>query len=541
MSPVGWFLAFPVAIVGVAAALRGVVEAALVGELLLVSVLSYLASGIPYLIAYRSFLKPEAARPHRPFAALLTHFVAQGSAASVVLVYLQSAGAAGNIALGRLMIGMFWAVVLSVLLQARSEFRRTSRQLVDAISEAHAAAEGYDRQIAETRLKLVEKVRDLLAQMLNLRSADQLPKASRSLRPILDTIRDREALPQAPDLSYLKIPASRVFGTAVSAPKAPFAVALAAIAAGPLATLQNLTLPLALNYLPLGLTIFVSLWLVGKYSDRKLVVAFVYAIAVTFSLVTATIIGQLFSVPSQSLYLVNLRTWLVTFAMGVLIGYYFEQLRLIQNLQSSREQLEWQVARSRQLLWAETFKLALSVHGDVQSRIVSSIANTDELNDVDLEHLKTECLEALDRGLEKEFSDFWDQTTRLWRGAVELSLNLAANAEKIMRADPVGNAATIEIVREAVLNAVRHGKATKIDVSISAMSDQADPVLTIEVRNDGESIKGDAAAGFGTEVLSQVATYWHLENIDAEVRLTAVVPFYLTVSPESKRGTDALV
>ena len=518
-------IAFPIALVGVTVGLSGVSEGAHIGQLFLISLLSFGATATVYLLAYLTFLNPSPSRASRPVLALITHLFAQALASLVLLVYLLQAGLIWNPALGRFLIGTFWALVLSMIIQASRQFRRDSRELVAAISAARVEVESFEAQIAQARMALVEKVRGLLAQMLSLRSADQLPEATRAIRPILDTIRDDETLLREPDLGSLRVPASLVFGKAVLAPRAPVSVAMVGIAAGPLATLQNLTLPLVLNYIPLGATILVSLLLARKYSNQKPVVAFVYAIGVSLTLVTANIIGQLFSVESQSLYLANLRTWLVTFAIGLLISYYLEQDRLIEKLEASRKQFEWQVARSRQLLWAESFKLALSVHGDVQSKIIASIARADDLSAIDLEALKRECLDSLDRGLEKSFDQYWEQTLGLWGDGIEFEKHLTDHAAMALSNDRVANAATIEIVREAVLNAVRHGSATKISVAIGLSETSSGSLISIEVRNNGASIEGEPESGFGSELIDKVATSWSLENLEGQVQLTAMLPF----------------
>lgn len=523
VSPLPWLIAFPIALIGVTVALTGNVDAPL-EELLLVSFLSYGATAIVYLIAYFSFLNPDPERASRPVLALTTHLLAQVSASAVLLLYLPQQELGWNLVWGRLLIGVFWALVLSMIFQARMQFLRDSKELVAAITAAEDDVEDYELQIAQARSELVDKVRGLLAQMLSLRSPDELPEATTAIRPILDHIRQQDAIPKRPELESFRIPALQVLGNAVSSPVSPLAIALVATALLPIATLQNLTWPLVLNYIPLATTIFLAFWYGKRYSRQRPTIFVVYGMGVVASLMTAAVISWAFSVERLSLFALNLRTWLVALAMGLLINYYSEQLRLIERLREARELLDWQVARSRQLLWAERLKLATSIHGDVQSKIIASIASAKDLNSLDLEALKSDCLDSLDKGLEKSFSQFWEQTVRLWGDAIEINLVQTEEVSEALRSDSVANTATIEVVREAILNAVRHGSATRVEVRIEIQRMPAGSVILVEVLNNGAAVSGDVVSGFGSEVISEATTRWSLQNKPQGVVLTARIP-----------------
>jgi hypothetical protein len=74
-------------------------------------------------------------------------------------------------------------------------------------------------------------------------------------------------------------------------------------------------------------------------------------------------------------------------------------------------------------------------------------------------------------------------------------------------------------VKESVTNAIRHGKARLVEISIQDLNDGS---IQIEVTNDGETnLLG--SPGVGSQILDEITMNWSRESLGDEVRVTAQV------------------
>ena len=78
-----------------------------------------------------------------------------------------------------------------------------------------------------------------------------------------------------------------------------------------------------------------------------------------------------------------------------------------------------------------------------------------------------------------------------------------------LESNQVASACAAEVVREAVSNAVKHGKAEHIVIALERTSPH---LLGITVTNDGQPLPAEIEAGYGSSILDEVAFTWQLEN-----------------------------
>jgi signal transduction histidine kinase len=76
-----------------------------------------------------------------------------------------------------------------------------------------------------------------------------------------------------------------------------------------------------------------------------------------------------------------------------------------------------------------------------------------------------------------------------------------------------------EIVKECVSNAIRHGEASQVTVSIS---DPLDGSISISITNNGDA-KISAQQGVGSLMLDEVTMNWSRELTDSGVQVLAKV------------------
>jgi signal transduction histidine kinase len=171
----------------------------------------------------------------------------------------------------------------------------------------------------------------------------------------------------------------------------------------------------------------------------------------------------------------------------------------------------------RQEVWLNRRRIASVLHGSVQSTLYASairLAKTDSPSDSEVAAVQADIAEAINK-LEsnegsEDFVSVLEQIRDVWDGAVEIELpRLQPDVMAQLSSNQVASACAAEVVREAVSNAVKHGKAEHVVIALESTNPH---LLGITVTNDGSPLPTEIEAGYGSSILDEVAFTWQLEN-----------------------------
>jgi signal transduction histidine kinase len=171
----------------------------------------------------------------------------------------------------------------------------------------------------------------------------------------------------------------------------------------------------------------------------------------------------------------------------------------------------------RQEVWLNRRRIASILHGSVQAALYASairLAKNDAPTTQDVEDVQHDIAAAISKLESGEggetFIEVLEQVREVWDGAVEVELpQMTEQILSQLEANPVASACAAEVVREAVSNAVKHGKAEHVVIAL----EQTNPhLLGITVTNDGQPLPAEIEAGYGSTILDEVAFTWQLEN-----------------------------
>lgn len=112
----------------------------------------------------------------------------------------------------------------------------------------------------------------------------------------------------------------------------------------------------------------------------------------------------------------------------------------------------------------------------------------------------------------------------LWDGVVEIACVVLGD-KTLIDADSRTAFAVSELVREACSNAIRHGKATRIDILVEVRQD--DRTVDIRIDNDGLPLSRNATPGIGSQLFDEQSLEWSLAQVGDRVRVTARLPLGL--------------
>lgn len=235
-------------------------------------------------------------------------------------------------------------------------------------------------------------------------------------------------------------------------------------------------------------------------------------------------------------------TLLLNIVITIFIGWALALLRATQSqldhtdveIHDLRQELDWEIVRANQTQWQQQRALARALHGPLQSAVNAAALRIDaavrtgsvttDLVDAErssiLDTLGYLPTAAADRIPDVELDFRRIQGT--WAGLCDVAIAMPDDVLANIAADPACSSAVTDIVTESCANAIRHGHATRISVSITQPDSQR--LVTLVVDNDGTPLDPTAHTGLGTSLINDVALEWHLATHSGITRLSAVLP-----------------
>jgi signal transduction histidine kinase len=185
-----------------------------------------------------------------------------------------------------------------------------------------------------------------------------------------------------------------------------------------------------------------------------------------------------------------------------------------EKLAAVNLQLEILNASLRQELWLNRRRTASVLHGPVQAALFASAMKLSQEQQptpaivAEVEQDISAALEKLNNpsNLEGEdISDLLNQIVEIWSDAAEITIEIPADLEGAITNQPLASEALIEISREFITNAIKHGKASKVSLTVSRLDDLR---IAISVIDDGQGLPPGAKPGFGSKLLSDLSLVW---------------------------------
>jgi signal transduction histidine kinase len=204
-----------------------------------------------------------------------------------------------------------------------------------------------------------------------------------------------------------------------------------------------------------------------------------------------------------------------------------EQRRIVdEGIAQVNAELTRHLSVLRRDLWAIRRRMSTTLHGSVQSALTSAmlLLSTDPspANVSEVRQRLDQALLAID--LDEQAAAVIEHGLReisaVWSGVAEVNASTSAEAMALLAHQQGLSAAVLEIAREGVGNAIRHGRAQEVDVRIVIIEGG---LISIVIADDGSGLGDDVRAGLGSLMLDEVCISWHRESAEKGVRLTAVL------------------
>ena len=520
-------------------------------EWLLVAIVGALGAGAVLLLAHLVL------RERHPIAGLLGIFFLAGCVRGIGVGW--SADLLGLVpdpqfvvrALSGGILGVFWLSVATLIVDGFRRHRATRMELEEleerGESERRAAVEDLARlntraqidvaqQIAQitddlrqeasdvTTAQLVataERLHDLSAQVVRpLSHQAALPETSPTPMPV--TVRRRgystifrDAVTVDPFrpgwtlallLPSILMTAVRGYGIVLGALGALWIAGMAAL----VLTVADRMLRQHLRHIPLMI--------------RAVLVVVVWFIAAAASAMPVAIASarQLGPADAWDVFGIPLFAYVPVMCLGLAIaGAITQAWALDEDSRRSRiETLAWQAQRLHQQVWAERTRLGRFLHGSVQSALTSTALFIDssvsrgedpsvicQQTALRLEDALATTEAGVDQTTRVDVSDVLARVAQVWSRVANISLDVEDAAQQACELDSAAAESVVEVVRDGITNAIRHGGAQALQVTISLDSEH----IVVVVLDDG-SFTSSTNKGLGTSILDATCASWSRER-----------------------------
>ena len=208
---------------------------------------------------------------------------------------------------------------------------------------------------------------------------------------------------------------------------------------------------------------------------------------------------------------------------GTTFAAQFSQLQrktTTEKLAGVNQQLEILNASLRQELWLNRRRTASVLHGPVQAALFASamkLSQAPEPTPELVEEVEKDIQEALEKLNNpsnlagEEISAVLEQIVDIWSDAAEITILFSEELERALSRKPLASEALIEISREFINNAIKHGKAENVSLRVF----RVDPYrLAVEVTDDGQGVPPGAKPGFGSKLLTELSLRWSQSRVE---------------------------
>jgi glucose-6-phosphate-specific signal transduction histidine kinase len=259
----------------------------------------------------------------------------------------------------------------------------------------------------------------------------------------------------------------------------------------------------------------------------KTIIAVVFVVSsVGVGLTKILIAERILSFPDTSL--------LVTFIGGGLAGILAASLTLAierqlsteRDLQRSIEEFQLKISILRQHEFVTRRELSYILHGSVQSALnvaamrLASMAKPDELllssirRDIEIATARLDTPTSVDALLTNTLSDI----AELWDGTCSVKWTLDYRNIRNLIDFPVAASCIAEITRECTGNAIRHGHATEVRITITEHEDG----ITFTSLDNG-TLETDWKPGIGSRMMNEMCLSWSHSKEPKGTRVTAEI------------------
>jgi signal transduction histidine kinase len=216
------------------------------------------------------------------------------------------------------------------------------------------------------------------------------------------------------------------------------------------------------------------------------------------------------------------------------------QREIIADMDAATAALMQVRARNEVRLRRDKQRLSSIIHGDIQAILMATALKLQKDNYTGdaLNNVITQTREAIDTSLKRADESLPRKTldlvtrtlTEFWEGIVAVSWDIAPGCHGVVDGDDDLPEMLFQVLREAITNSAKHGRASIVHVHLSIDSDNH---IVCRVSDNGDSVPGTRRPGAGTQFFEAVADRVTFDRVGEETVLVLIIPLPTSVQAVS--------
>lgn len=202
------------------------------------------------------------------------------------------------------------------------------------------------------------------------------------------------------------------------------------------------------------------------------------------------------------------------------------------QLKNYEHRLRWTIAALNGQHWLQKKQFARKIHGPIQSEVAAAAIRIErslttgevtESGEVVLHNLRDRLAKILDdtKGT-SDVRPVLAEIAETWHGLCKIDLAMSDAVEATLKQDPTCVETVLEIAREACSNAIRHGSAENIHLTVDLVDTD---LVKLTVINDGTKVDSQSKRGVGSAYLDDCSYSHELVANSDGATLIATIPY----------------
>jgi len=222
-------------------------------------------------------------------------------------------------------------------------------------------------------------------------------------------------------------------------------------------------------------------------------------------------------------------TIITGFLISILNSASMQANEVSQQMSVITKELSWGVSRVRTEQHQRSRNLGRKLHGEIQAKLSSAfLLLQNNQNDPDkaqklLTEITNELIEVVNN-LEnqvfesQELASVVENIRQTWDGVAQIEFRTDPTLVTEIKKDNLCQTALIDIIPELCFNSIKHGKATKVQVELSALNPNT---VLLKVKDNGNSAPVNSKKGLGTKLMEECSISWKREKDQGQIVTSA--------------------
>jgi signal transduction histidine kinase len=213
------------------------------------------------------------------------------------------------------------------------------------------------------------------------------------------------------------------------------------------------------------------------------------------------------------------------------------QAEILGDLVHTTSELGQVRSRAEVRLRREKQQLAAIVHGDIQSTLMAAAlklqqpelvpADVTRIIDTTRDTITTSIRQLRSDSTPRMFKSLRSDLQAAWDGLVVIDWEVHTGVQKAVNSDPELAETLWQVCREAVANAVKHGRASTVAIRMAIVSQPG--LLRVEVADNGHAATSASYAGGGSRLFQAVSEHCEIVTVDGSTTLALDIPLQQSV------------